>query len=50
MTITVAPLASAAGQNSAYAHEKEGRCGKPWRPSLFVSFTEFLTELTELTE
>src|SRR5260370_19943168 len=34
MTIAVAPLASAAEQNSAYARNKEGRFGKPGRPSL----------------
>ena len=35
MTIAAAPLASAAEQNSAYARHKEGRSGKPGRPSLF---------------
>jgi len=35
MTIAAAPLASAVEQNSAYAHNKEGRSGKPGRPSLF---------------
>src|ERR1700722_364866 len=35
MTVAGAPLASAAEQNSAYARNKEGRFGKPGRPSLF---------------
>jgi hypothetical protein len=35
MTIAGAPLASAPEQNSAYARHKEGRFGKPGRPSLF---------------
>jgi hypothetical protein len=62
MTIAGAPLASAAEQNSAYARNKEGRFGKPGRPSLCVwtefrheeheglegRQTDFLTELTEL--
>jgi len=34
MTIAGAPLASAPEQNSAYAQNKEGRFGKPGRPSL----------------
>jgi hypothetical protein len=36
MTIAGAPLASAPEQNSAYARQKEGRFGKPGRPSLFA--------------
>jgi hypothetical protein len=35
MTIAGAPLASGPEQNSAYARNKEGRFGKPGRPSLF---------------
>jgi len=41
MTIAGAPLASAAEQNSAYARNKEGRFGKPGRPSLFADIADF---------
>jgi hypothetical protein len=43
MTVAGAPLASAPEQNSAYARNKEGRFGKPGRPSLFTEFSK-LTE------
>jgi len=41
MTVAGAPLASAAEQNSAYAQNKEGRFGKPGRPSLFITAVGF---------
>jgi hypothetical protein len=42
MTIAGAPLASAPEQNSAYAQNKEGRFGKPGRPSLLRRAGRFL--------
>jgi hypothetical protein len=51
MTIAAAPLASAAEQNSAYAQNKEGRFGKPGRPSLFCGAgNDGITELTEFSK
>jgi len=47
MTIAGAPLASAAEQNSAYARNKEGRFGKPGRPSLLVAAARRAAVLAE---
>ena len=50
MTIAGAPLASAAEQNSAYARNKEGRFGKPGRPSLFGGRFDGINGITKLTK
>jgi hypothetical protein len=50
MTIAGAPLASAPEQNSAYARNKEGRFGKPGRPSLFFGKHYGITKFSKLTE
>jgi hypothetical protein len=47
MTIAGAPLASAPEQNSAYARNKEGRFGKPGRPSLFVQYKSVILSLSK---